>query len=98
MRAGVQPGQLPAEVGTACQREALDDDNVAGETDQDRCEDSGPFAARVLPDGRGSGSAQAVRCHSGTHPTTAYRGQHGSVMMPRHVARETKRVIGLMVL
>jgi len=71
--------------------EALDHDNVAGQADQDRCEGDSSFAIRVLPDGRGSGAPQVVRRHPGTHPTIANRGQHGSVVTPRHVAKAGTR-------
>ena len=60
-------------------------------TDQDRCEGSASLEVRVLPDGRGGDSTQALRRHSGTYPTTANRARHGSVMTPRNVAEAGTR-------
>ncbi len=57
LRAGVQPGQLPAAAGLAPQRSALDADHAAGEADQDRCEGRPPCPVRDVPDGRGGGAA-----------------------------------------
>ena len=65
VRAGLQPGQLPAAGGIAPGDASLDVDDVAGETDQDRGEGCAPFREDRLPDGGGGGAARVVPGHSG---------------------------------
>src|SRR5450759_4930992 len=64
VRAGLQPGQLPAAGGIAQSSSTLDVDDVAGETDQDRGEGRAPFPEDRLPDGGGGGAARVVPGHS----------------------------------
>src|SRR5271163_3231192 len=59
VRAGLQPGQLPAAGGAAPIGASLDIDDAAGEIDQDRGEGGSPFPEDHLPDG-GSGGAERV--------------------------------------
>src|SRR5271154_5888015 len=66
VRAGLQPGQLPAAGGAPPSGASLDVDNVAGEIDQDRGKGRASFPADSLPDGGGGGSARVVPDHFGT--------------------------------
>src|SRR5271155_4359610 len=63
--AGVQSGQLSASGRVAPSGAALDADDVAGETDQDRSEGGAPFAAGDLPDGGGGNPTGIVPNYSG---------------------------------
>src|SRR5208283_5433932 len=63
--AGVQSGQLSAAGRVAPSGAALDADDVAGETDQDRREGGAPFAAGDLSDGRGGNPTGIVPDYSG---------------------------------
>src|SRR5271155_2120585 len=65
VRAGLQPGQLPAAGGAAKNGASLDIDDVAGETDQDRGEGGSPFPADNFPDGGSGGAERVVPGHSG---------------------------------
>src|SRR5271155_2512470 len=65
VRAGLQPGQLPAAGGAAKNGASLDIDDVAGETDQDRGKGGAPFPENRLPDGGGGGAARVVPGDSG---------------------------------
>src|SRR5271155_1028239 len=65
VRAGLQPGQLPAAGGAAPIGASLDIDDVAGETDQDRGKGGAPFPENRLPDGGGGGAARVVPGDSG---------------------------------
>jgi hypothetical protein len=56
---GVQSGQLSAAGRAAPSGAALDADDIAGETNQDRCEGSAPCTAGDLPDG-GSGDPTGI--------------------------------------
>ena len=51
VRADVQPGELPAEVGAADVREALVADDASGQADQDRGEGFPPVQVPDIPDG-----------------------------------------------
>ncbi len=64
VRAGLQPGQLPAAGGAAPSSASLDVDDVAGEINQDWGEGCAPCAAGGLPDGGGGGSERVVPIHS----------------------------------
>src|SRR5208282_5165390 len=63
--AGVQSGQLSASGRVAPSGAALDADDVAGETHQDRREGGAPFAAGDLSDGRGGNPTGIVPDYSG---------------------------------
>ena len=65
VRAGLQPGQLPAAGGAAPSGASLDVDDVAGEIDQDRGEGRAPFPEDDLPDGGSGGAARVVPGHFG---------------------------------
>src|SRR5271155_3998016 len=65
VRAGLQPGQLPAAGGAAPIGASLDIDDAAGETDQDRGKGGAPFPENRLPDGGGGGAARVVPGDSG---------------------------------
>ena len=67
VRAGLQPGQLPAAGGAAASGASLDTDDVAGEIDQDRGEGRAPFREDRLPDGGSGGSDRIVPGHSRRH-------------------------------
>ena len=58
VRVGVQPGQLPASVGAACERTALDADHVAGQADQDRREGGASRTVCDIPTDRGGSAAE----------------------------------------
>ena len=60
VRAGLQPGQLPAAGGAS-----LAYDDVTGETDQDRGEGRAPCTAGGVSDGGRGGSARVVPGYSG---------------------------------
>ena len=66
VRAGLQPGQLPAAGGAAQSGASLDIDDAAGETDQDRGEGRAPFPEDRLSDGGGGGAARVVPDDFGT--------------------------------
>jgi hypothetical protein len=61
VRPGLQPGQLPAAVGTPQAGPGLDADDAAGEADQDRRQGGGPRQVRRLPTGGSRRPAGAVR-------------------------------------
>ena len=63
VRAGLQPGQLPAAGGAAPGGPSLEVDAAAREIDQDRGEGRAPFRKDSLPDGGGGGSARVVPGH-----------------------------------
>src|SRR5271167_483027 len=63
--AGVQSGQLSASGRVAPSGAALDADDVAGETHQDRSEGGAPCAAGDLSDGRGGNPTGIVPDYSG---------------------------------
>jgi len=65
VRVGLQLGQLPTAISAALSSAALDVDDIAEETDQDRGEGCAPFPADHLPDGGGGGSERVVPGHSG---------------------------------
>src|SRR5664280_2461571 len=65
VRAGLQPGQLPAPGGAAASGASLDLDDVAGEIDQDRREGRAPCPADNFPDGGGGDSTGIVPGHFG---------------------------------
>ena len=56
---GLQPGQLPAAIGSAGQRTTLVTAQHPGQADQDRGQGSSPRTTSNLPDG-GSGGIQAA--------------------------------------
>ena len=60
---GVQSEQLSASGRVAPSGAALDADDVAGETHQDRSEDGTPCGAGDLPDGGGGGVSGTVPSH-----------------------------------
>ncbi len=87
IRAGVQPGELPASVGAAEVREALVVDHAAGEAAQDRSKRGPAFQVRDFSDGRRGCAARVVRGDLGAHPavrcTAAVRAAWLSVAIGR---------------
>jgi hypothetical protein len=67
----LQPGQLPAAIGSAPSGADLDADDASGEADQDRGESREPCEGRHVPAGRGGGAALGVRGDPGSDRSTA---------------------------
>ena len=68
---GVQSGQLSASGRVAPSGAALDADDVAGETDQDRSEGGAPCRSDQISNGRGGNSPRTVSGDSGADRATA---------------------------
>jgi len=74
VRAGIQPGELPASFGAAKGGEALVADDAAGEAHQDRGEGRHARAVRYLPASRGRRTPMALPGHPGTYSAAPTAG------------------------
>ena len=68
LRAGLQPGQLPAASCPAQEHPSLVAHYAGGEAGEDRREDRPALPLRGLPVRRGCSAQGAVRCHPRSHP------------------------------
>src|SRR5271170_7404817 len=92
--AGVQSGQLSASGRVAPSGAALDADDVAGETDQDRREGGAPFAAGDLPDGGGGNPTGIVPDYSGKDWMAEIAHAAARLMLAGRQMRESKMADG----
>jgi hypothetical protein len=92
--AGVQSGQLSAAGRATPSGGALDADDVAGETDQDRSEGGAPCAAGDLPDGGSGDPTGIVPRHSGKDWVAEVAHPAAGLMLAGRQMRERKRAGG----
>ena len=86
-RAGLPPGEFPADRGDAVIDQALIPDKPVGKADQARGTACAPWLRSHLSDGRGRNPAGRHRCHprSDQHPARAFTG--GNVHMSGAMAK-----------
>ncbi len=94
---GVQPGQLSASGRIAPSGAALDADDVAGETDQDRSEGGAPCAAGDLPNGGGGNPTGIVPNYSGKDWVAEITHTVDGLMLAGRQMRERKTCWGAML-